>query len=151
MCYDDLVIFFLPFLMCCMFVSMQMIKWAKNDVSNIAGEIALLSGLAMWVTTIPRIRRKMFELFFYTHYLYILFMVFYIFHVGVSYAGLMLPGFFLFVVDRYLRFLQSGKRARLVSARVLPGESFELNFAKSPGTYLYLITSLSTVYVLMIN
>ncbi|KAL6124158.1 hypothetical protein ACLB2K_076673 [Fragaria x ananassa] len=111
----------------------EMIKWAKNDVSNIAGEIALLSGLAMWVTTIPRIRRNMFELFFYTHYLYILFMVFFIFHVGVSYAGLMLPGFFLFVVDRYLRFLQSGKRARLVSARVLPGESFELNFAKSPA------------------
>ncbi|XP_062000740.1 ferric reduction oxidase 2-like isoform X1 [Rosa rugosa] len=111
----------------------QMIKWEKTDISNIAGELSLLSGLAMWVTTIPRIRRKMFELFFYTHYLYIPFMVFFIFHVGVSYAGIMLPGFFLFVVDRYLRFLQSGRRARLVSARVLPGESLELNFAKSPG------------------
>lgn len=117
-----------------MFVSMQMIEWAKTDISNIAGELSLLSGLAMWVTTIPRIRRKMFELFFYTHYLYILFMVFFIFHVGVSYAGIMLPGFYLFLVDRYLRFLQSRRRARLVSARVLPGESLELNFAKSPGT-----------------
>ncbi|XP_024176269.1 ferric reduction oxidase 2 isoform X1 [Rosa chinensis] len=111
----------------------QMIKWEKTGISNIAGELALLSGLALWVATIPRIRRKMFELFFYTHYLYIPFMVFFIFHVGVGYAGIMLPGFFLFMVDRYLRFLQSERRARLVSARILPGESLELNFAKSPG------------------
>ena len=91
-----------------------MLKWAKNDISNIAGELSLLFGLAMWVTTIPRIRRKMFELFLYTHYLYILFMVFFIFHVGVSYAGIMLPGFFLFMLDRFLRHVQSLRRARLV-------------------------------------
>ncbi|KAH8488717.1 hypothetical protein H0E87_024375 [Populus deltoides] len=109
-----------------------MLEWARDDVSNVAGELSLLSGLVMWATTYPGIRRKMFELFFYTHYLYILFMVFFIFHVGISFACLMLPGFYLFLVDRFLRFLQSRQRVRLVSARILPCDTVELNFSKNP-------------------
>lgn len=116
-----------------------MVKWAKTDISNVAGEIALLSGLFMWVTTFRGIRRKMFELFFYTHHLYILFVVFFVFHVGISYACIMLPGFYLFMVDRYLRFLQSRRRVRLLSARLLPCETVELNFSKSRGTYIYIL------------
>ncbi|KAJ4952169.1 hypothetical protein NE237_029001 [Protea cynaroides] len=88
----------------------------------------------MWeATTFPRIRRKMFELFFYTHHLYILFIFFFILHVGIIHACMMLLGFYLFLVDRYLRFLQSRKRVHLISARVLPCETFELNFSKSPN------------------
>ncbi|KAK3220449.1 hypothetical protein Dsin_014419 [Dipteronia sinensis] len=111
----------------------QMLKWDKILISNLAGEIALLSGLAMWMTSIPRIRQKIFELFFYTHQLYIVFVVFFVFHVGFSYASIMLPGFYLFLIDRFLRFLQSQQRIRLVSARILPCETVELNFSKSPG------------------
>ncbi|XP_060204744.1 ferric reduction oxidase 2-like [Lycium barbarum] len=111
----------------------EMLKWAKNDISNLAGELALLCGLVMWATTIPRIRRKIFELFFYTHHLYILFIIFFVFHVGFSYACIMLPGFYLFMIDRYLRFLQSRKNVRLVSARILPCETVELNFSKTKG------------------
>ncbi|KAL3517196.1 hypothetical protein ACH5RR_024098 [Cinchona calisaya] len=111
----------------------EMTKWAKTGISNVAGEIALLAGLAMWATTFPRIRRKMFELFFYTHHLYIIFMLFFVLHVGISYACLMLPGFYLFMVDRYLRFLQSRQKVRLVSARILPCETLELNFSKTEG------------------
>ncbi|KAI4355112.1 hypothetical protein L6164_003916 [Bauhinia variegata] len=111
----------------------QMVLWDKTGISNLAGELSLLSGLFLWVATIPRIRRKFFELFFYTHYLYILFVVFFIFHVGISYACIMLPGFYLFMVDRYLRFLQSRRQVRLVSARVLSCQALELNFSKSHG------------------
>ncbi|XP_061341305.1 ferric reduction oxidase 2-like isoform X2 [Gastrolobium bilobum] len=111
----------------------QMLTWSKVGVSHVAGEITLLFGLFMWVATIPRIRRKAFELFFYTHHLYILFIVFFIFHVGISYACTMLPSFYLFLVDRYLRFLQSRSQVRLVSARVLPCETVELNFSKGHG------------------
>ncbi|XP_021892103.1 ferric reduction oxidase 2-like isoform X2 [Carica papaya] len=107
------------------------LKWSKIGFSNLAGGVALLSGLAMWVTSIPSIRRKIFELFFYTHHLYILFVVFYVFHVGFSSTCLILPGFYLFLIDRYLRFLQSQQRVRLLSARILPGETVELNFLKS--------------------
>lgn len=121
----------------CLLPMLQMLKWDKVGVSNVAGEIALLAGLAMWATTIPRIRRKFFELFFYTHYLYIIFVIFFVLHVGISYSCMMLPGFYLFFVDRYLRFLQSRKSVRLISSRVLSCDSVELNFSKKPGKLFY--------------
>ncbi|KAK6162288.1 hypothetical protein DH2020_002129 [Rehmannia glutinosa] len=111
----------------------EMLKWEKTGISNVAGEISLLAGLFLWATTFPRIRRKMFELFFYTHHLYILFVFFFVLHVGISYTCIMLPGFFLFMIDRYLRFLQSRRHVRLLSARVLPCQTVELNFSKTKG------------------
>ncbi|GLT79685.1 hypothetical protein SLA2020_511650 [Shorea laevis] len=110
----------------------EMIQWKETGISNLAGEISLLGGLGLWITTLPRIRRKAFELFFYTHYLYIIFVIFFILHVGINYSFIMLPGFYLFVIDRYLRLLQSQQKVRLVSARVLPCNTLELNFSKSP-------------------
>lgn len=112
---------------------MQMLEWSKTWVSNVAGEIAIVVGLAMWVTSFERIRRKMFEVFFYTHHLYSLYLFFYLLHVGAAYFCMILPGIFLFLVDRYLRFLQSRQRARLLSSRLLPCGTIELNFSKSRG------------------
>nr|GMC63258.1 ferric reduction oxidase 2-like [Ipomoea batatas] len=111
----------------------EMVNWSKVGISNLAGEIALAAGLIMWSTTSSRIRRKAFELFFYTHYLYIVFVVFFVFHVGFGYFCIMLPGFYLFLVDRFLRFLQSQQRIGVVSARVLPCHTVELNFSKTPS------------------
>ncbi|OIW00354.1 hypothetical protein TanjilG_29921 [Lupinus angustifolius] len=111
----------------------KMLEWKKVGISKVAGELSLLCGLFMWVATIPRVRRKMFEFFFYTHHLYIFFIVFFIFHVGTHYACIMLPGLYLFLVDRFLRFLQSRQQVSLVSARVLPCETIELNFSKDHG------------------
>ncbi|KAL2511346.1 Ferric reduction oxidase 2 [Abeliophyllum distichum] len=111
----------------------EILKWEKTGISNVAGELALLAGLVLWATTYPRIRRKMFELFFYTHHLYILFIFFFVLHVGIGYACIMLPGFYLFMIDRYLRFLQSRQHVRLVSARILSCETVELNFSKCRG------------------
>ena len=113
----------------------QMLEWSNSHVSNVAGEIAIICAMAMWVTSIPRARQKMFELFFYTHQLYVLYIVFYILHAGVSFFCTILPGIFLFIIDRYLRFLQSYQRAELVSARILPCETIELNFSKSQGDF----------------
>ncbi|XP_050254891.1 ferric reduction oxidase 2-like [Quercus robur] len=110
----------------------QMLKWNKIGISNVAGEVALLSGLVMWATTFTPLRRKIFEIFFYTHHLYIIFVVFFLLHVEFSYSCIMLPGLYLFLIDRYLRFLQSQQRVRFVSARVLPCHVVELNFSKSP-------------------
>ncbi|KAF8033284.1 hypothetical protein BT93_D2016 [Corymbia citriodora subsp. variegata] len=111
----------------------QILMWQGHGVSNLAGEISLLAGLVLWATTFPRVRRKMFELFFYTHYLYILFVIFFVLHIGIGFSCMMLPGFYLFMVDRFLRLLQSRSRARLISARVLPCDTVELNFSKTPG------------------
>ncbi|PHU09566.1 Ferric reduction oxidase 2 [Capsicum chinense] len=111
----------------------EMLKWDPHYISNVPGELGLLVGLILWATTFPAIRRRMFELFFYTHYLYILFMAFFLLHTGMFYACIMLPGFFLFLIDRYLRFLQSKRKVRLISARVLACETVELNFSKISG------------------
>ncbi|KAL1549835.1 ferric-chelate reductase (NADH) [Salvia divinorum] len=111
----------------------EALKWGDNYVSNIAGEISLLFGLGLWITSHPKIRRRMFDLFLYTHYLYIFFMIFFILHIGIGFACIMLPGFYLFLMDRYLRFLQSRNRARLVSARLLSCNTIELSFAKTRG------------------
>ncbi|CAN1751613.1 Ferric reduction oxidase 2 [Linum perenne] len=112
---------------------LEMMKWDDLMVANVAGEVALAAGLLMWATSFTCVRRKFFELFFYTHHLYILFVIFYVFHVGFSSACTILPGIYLFAIDRFLRSLQSQQRVRLVSARVLPCRAVELNFAKSSG------------------
>ncbi|CAI9292139.1 unnamed protein product [Lactuca saligna] len=124
----------------------EMLKWAKTDISVVAGEVSLLAGLVMWATTFPQIRRKMFEVFFYTHHLYIIFIVFFVFHVGIGYASIMLPGFYLFMMDRFLRFLQSRGSVRLISTRILPCETLELNFSKSQGLH-YTPTSIIFINV----
>ncbi|KAL7146283.1 hypothetical protein ABFS83_06G030400 [Erythranthe nasuta] len=110
-----------------------MLEWSSTYLSNLAGVIAFVISLLMWGTSFDRVRRKMFELFFYTHHLYILYVFFYMFHVGVGYLCLILPGIFLFIIDRYLRFLQSRHSTRLVSTRLLPNSTMELTFAKNPG------------------
>ncbi|WMV20594.1 hypothetical protein MTR67_013979 [Solanum verrucosum] len=111
----------------------DMIEWSSSYVSNVAGEIATLVAIAMWITSLYKIRRKMFDLFFYTHQLYTLYIIFYLLHVGVAYTCMILPGIFLFLIDRYLRFLQSKRSARLISARLLPCSTFELTFSKNPA------------------
>ncbi|KAJ8427951.1 hypothetical protein Cgig2_023246 [Carnegiea gigantea] len=111
----------------------ELLEWATDWVSNIAGEISCVLLLAMWVTSFAYTRRRNFELFFYTHQLYTLATFFYILHIGVPWLCQILPGMFLFAIDRYLRFLQSRSRARLISARLLPCGTVEMTFAKSPG------------------
>ncbi|CAN0891766.1 Ferric reduction oxidase 4 [Linum grandiflorum] len=111
----------------------QMLEWSRSWVSNVAGEIAMAIAAVMWVTSLARVRRKAFELFFATHHLYIFYILFYLLHVGAAYTMMILPGIFLFAVDRCLRFLQSQNRARLVSARLLVRcGTLELTFSKCP-------------------
>lgn len=118
-------------------LGVQMVEWSKTWVSNVAGLISIVIAMPMWVTSLPQFRRKKFELFFYTHHLYLLYIFFYVLHVGDAYFCMILPGIFLFLIDRYLRFLQSRQRTTLLSARILQCGLLELNFSKSPGHYNY--------------
>ncbi|XP_011043858.1 PREDICTED: ferric reduction oxidase 2-like isoform X2 [Populus euphratica] len=104
----------------------QMLKWDKFMVSNVAGEIALLAGLVMC--------------------LYVMFVIFYVFHVGFAESCLILPGFYLFLIDRYLRSLQSQQKVRSVAARILPCETVELNFSKN-SELSYAPTSIAFINV----
>ncbi|CAF2117061.1 ferric reduction oxidase 2-like [Brassica napus] len=110
----------------------QMLMWDTKDISNLAGEISLVAGLLMWATAFPAMRRRFFEVFFYTHYLYIVFMLFFVLHVGITFSFIALPGFYIFMVDRFLRFLQSRDNIRVLSARILPSHTIELTFSKNP-------------------
>ncbi|CAA2964022.1 ferric reduction oxidase 4-like [Olea europaea subsp. europaea] len=110
-----------------------MLEWSSTYVSNVAGVIAFVVSLGIWATSFNRIRRNFFEVFFYAHHLYILYVLFYILHVGVAYFCMILPGIFLFLIDRYLRFLQSRRRVRAFSRRLLLNGTMELTFSKNPG------------------
>lgn len=98
------------------------LQWHKVGISILAGEVSLLAGIAMWMTSFQRIMSKLFELFFYTHHLYIIL----VFHVGFTYIYITLPGFYLFLIDRYLRFLQSQQHVCFVSARILPCQAVQV-------------------------
>ncbi|CAA7406801.1 unnamed protein product [Spirodela intermedia] len=119
----------------------EMVKWDKAGISNVAGELSMLFGLILWATTFRRVRRKSYEVFFYTHQFYGLFMFFFLLHVGISFFYLVLPGVYLFLLDRYLRFLQSQQKVRFISARLLPNETVELNFSKSSGLSYSVLSS----------
>ncbi|KAH9305481.1 hypothetical protein KI387_009885 [Taxus chinensis] len=108
-------------------------SWNKIGFSNIAGEIALLAGLIIWLTSIKSIRQRFFEVFYYTHHLYLIFIVFFAMHVGDVIFSLALPGIFLFLLDRYLRFLQSRKTVDVISARKLSSNMVHLVIAKHPS------------------
>ncbi|KAK4480733.1 hypothetical protein RD792_013815, partial [Penstemon davidsonii] len=123
-----------------------MLEWSSTYLSNIAGVIAFVVSLVIWVASFDRVRRKMFEVFFYVHQLYAVYLFFYFLHVGVAYICLILPGIFLFIIDRYLRFLQSRHKTRLLSTRLLPNGTTELTFAKNPGLS-YSPTSILFVHV----
>lgn len=110
----------------------EMWQWQKTGRIYLAGEITLLTGLVIWFTSLPQIRRKKFELFYYTHHLYIIFFVFFLFHAGDRHFYMVLPGIFLFGLDKLLRIVQSGPRTYINSARVFPCKVIELILPKTP-------------------
>ncbi|KAF3436937.1 hypothetical protein FNV43_RR19690 [Rhamnella rubrinervis] len=69
-------------------------------------EIALVSGLVIWITALPQIRRKQFEIFYYTHHLYMVFLL--------------------------LRIIESRPETCVLSARILPCNAVELILPKDP-------------------
>jgi len=106
------------------------LEWRDVGVANLAGVISLIAGLLMWVTSLPPVRKWNFELFFYTHQLYVVFVLFLAFHVGDFIFCFAAGGIFLFVLDRFLRFIQSRKTVDIISARSLPCGTLELVFSK---------------------
>lgn len=84
----------------------------------------------MWLTSLPGVRRKNFELFFYTHQLYVVFVVFLALHVGDFVFMMAGAGIFLFMLDRFLRFFQSRKTVDILSATCFPCGTVELVISK---------------------
>ncbi|KAL9229359.1 hypothetical protein vseg_004835 [Gypsophila vaccaria] len=108
----------------------EILEWKDIGVANLAGVISLLAGLLMWVTSLPGVRTWSFELFFYTHQLYIVFVIFFALHVGDFIFSMGAGGVFLFILDRFLRFIQSRKTVDIISATSLPCGTLELVLSK---------------------
>ncbi|KAG0558552.1 hypothetical protein KC19_10G036900 [Ceratodon purpureus] len=112
----------------------RILEWPAHEIANLPGLIALLAGIAMWVTSFGWVRNKYnFELFFYTHQLYIVFVVFMAFHVGDFIFNMCFAGLFLFTFDRFLRFCQSRSNTGILSSKLLPCGTYELVIAKPQG------------------
>ncbi|KAF8013712.1 hypothetical protein BT93_I1545 [Corymbia citriodora subsp. variegata] len=122
----------------------EILEWKDFGVANLPGVISLLAGLLMWVTSLSPVRKKQFELFFYTHQLYIVFVIFLALHVGDFVFSIAAGGIFLFVIDRFLRFCQSRRTVDVISATCLPGGTVELVFSK-PSNLQY--NALSFVFL----
>ncbi|KAL3835237.1 hypothetical protein ACJIZ3_009973 [Penstemon smallii] len=110
----------------------EMWKWQNKGRIYLAGEIALVTGLVIWITALPQIRRKWFEVFYYMHHLYIVFFVFFLFHGGDRHFYTIFPGVFLFALDKLLRIIQSRPETCIISARVFPCRAIELTLPKDP-------------------
>ncbi|KAF5743732.1 putative ferric-chelate reductase [Tripterygium wilfordii] len=107
-------------------------KWQKTGRIYLAGEIALVTGLVIWITSLPPVRRKRFEIFYYTHHLYVIFLVFFLFHAGDRHFYMVFSGIFLFALDKLFRIIQSRPRSYILSARVFPSRAIELTLPKDP-------------------
>jgi len=108
-------------------------EWKEVGVANLPGVISLSAGLLMWVTSLHPVRKRFFELFFYTHQLYVVFIVFLAFHVGDFIFSISAGAVFLFMLDRFLRFWQSRAKVDIISAACRPCGTVELVFSKPPG------------------
>ncbi|KAL4278259.1 hypothetical protein GQ457_03G031010 [Hibiscus cannabinus] len=115
------------------YIQDEIVKWQRTGRIYLAGEIALVVGLVMWITSLPQIRRKRFEIFYYMHHMYILFLVFFLLHAGDRHFYMIFPGVFLFGVDKLLRILQSRPQTCILTARLYPCKVVELILPKDTG------------------
>lgn len=115
-------------------LSKQIVRWQSNNIANLPGVIVLFVGLLMWVTSLNPVRKRYFELFYYTHHLYMIFIIVLALHVGDSVFSCAAGGIFLFILDRFLRFWQSRREVGVVSATRLPCGTLELVLSKPRGT-----------------
>ncbi|CAN6248790.1 unnamed protein product [Urochloa humidicola] len=122
----------------------QMAEWKEIGIANLPGVISLAAGLLMWVTSLHPVRKRFFELFFYTHQLYIIFIVFLAFHVGDFIFSFSAGAVFLFMLDRFLRFWQSRTKVDIISAACRPCGTVELVFSK-PASLRY--NALSFIFI----
>ncbi|KAG5230209.1 ferric reductase transmembrane component family protein [Salix suchowensis] len=112
----------------------EMWRWQKTGRIYLAGEMALVTGLIIWISSLPQIRRRRFEIFYYTHHLYIIFLIFFLFHAGDRHFYSVFAGIFLFCLDKLLRIVQSRPQTCVLSARIFlfPCKAIELTLPKDP-------------------
>lgn len=112
----------------------EIIRWQRTGRVYVAGAIALVTAVIIWLTSLPPIRRKQFRFFYLAHHLYVVFILFFLLHAGAGHFYLVLAGVLLFSLDKILRVVQSrGETCLIISARTLPCKAVELTLPKHPS------------------
>uniref|UniRef100_A0A7C9APM8 Ferric-chelate reductase (NADH) n=1 Tax=Opuntia streptacantha TaxID=393608 RepID=A0A7C9APM8_OPUST len=126
------------------YIQNEMRMWQKQGRIYLAGEITLITGLIIWMSSLPVVRRKRFYVFYYMHHLYIVFLVFFLFHAGDRHFYMVFPGAFLFGLDKLFRIIQSRPLTQILSVRIFPSKVIELDLPKdsrlkySPTSILFI-------------
>ncbi|MCO5593804.1 hypothetical protein L7F22_047822 [Adiantum nelumboides] len=108
----------------------KILNWVteREKCSLVAGLVAWLAGLSMWVTSLSFFRRRWYEIFFGVHHLYIVFFLFWLYHAMFTIHFFIVP-VLLFVIDRFLRMVQSRQSVDVLSATVLESGAIQLRIA----------------------
>lgn len=122
----------------------QITRWQRTGRVYLAGAIALVTLLIIWLSSLPPIRRKKFQLFYITHHLYIVFIFFFLMHAGTGHFYLVFAGVLLFALDKILRIIQSRQSTSVLSARILACKAIELTVPKHPSMQY---TPTSTIFL----
>ncbi|CAA6667994.1 unnamed protein product [Spirodela intermedia] len=111
----------------------EMTKWPRTGRVNPAGGAALATGLVIWVTSLPPVRRKNFHLFYSAHHLHAAFLVFFLLHGGDRHFYTVSSGALLFALDKLARVIGSRPAASMVSAKILPWHPFSITSSSAMG------------------
>ena len=103
----------------------------SSRVVVVSGLVALLIVIYMVATSLPTIRRRHFNFFYYSHQLYIVFFTGFMYHVGVRTVGYTMGPIFLFFLDWFMRFWQSRQLIQVSRARVSFDRIIELKVPRS--------------------
>lgn len=113
------------------------------------GHVATIVMLLMYTSAVSRVRRPMFEVFWYTHHLFIVFYAMLIFHGFASilekpsfWYWFIVPGL-LYIIERILRVVRGKQDTILKMAVAHPSKVLEMQMQKTsfnykPGQYLFL-------------
>lgn len=97
---------------------------------NVFGELSLLFLLLVGATSIPYVRRRMFETFYYTHHLYILGVVFAVMH-WVTIIWWLLPSLVLYLISRSVSTWNAMQPVQVLELTSLPDDIIKIVLARS--------------------
>lgn len=105
----------------------------KSRFTNFCGQMALWCCLIIGVTSLNPIRRRYYEVFYYSHHLFIFVLFFSALHFS-QFVIWMYPAVCLYVMHRILSNTQSRVPCEVVDLEAIPGEITRLVFRRAPGS-----------------
>lgn len=102
----------------------------RDPVQNLFGQLSLLLFTLMIVTSFGFVRRRLYEVFYYSHHLYIPAIAFACMHYG-NLVMWLFPSMSLYLIHRILAFRQSSVPCDVVEFKPIPGGIVRLVFRRS--------------------